>query len=452
MRLLSIGLPLPHVDIDNYNPFTAPSYFDYDALYVEPSAVTRFAAQVLDDNTAFEAFDNRPVVNAASTASAVSAGELLKRRLDETQRFLEAGGTVIVSARPNAVQSGIVGFEGCDRYSWLPAPAGMAWGPPYLRAAEGKTIRIVAEDHPFASYLRDFRRDLGYRAIFDDRQPPVRQHGRVFARGGAGSPIGVEFDVLAGRVIFLPAFPEETYNRAEMAERLLDAVRQVMRDSRAIEQPSWARDLFVPGLEDAESEAKGAEQASEEAQARLDAARERGDVLTSYRRLVTDDGRTLTDAARDAFALLGFGVLDSKDGPGLVIETEGITAFVECEGSRGEVVEWPYVRLQRRLEQRLLTEGDSPRGIVIANGYRFDPLDARTRPQFTEAVRLACENYRYALLTGETLFALVKGALAGASEGTLAGFRRKIMSRSGHIESDAALGLTEEPAESGPIF
>lgn len=36
MRILSIGYPLPNMAIDNYNPLTAPSYCDYDALIIDP--------------------------------------------------------------------------------------------------------------------------------------------------------------------------------------------------------------------------------------------------------------------------------------------------------------------------------------------------------------------------------------------------------------------------------
>ncbi|MEO6397328.1 MAG: hypothetical protein ABIP13_02555, partial [Tepidiformaceae bacterium] len=148
MRLLAIGYALPDAAIDNYNVFTAPSYADYDAVFIDPASITQAVHQLTIGGYDFTAFDDRPIVNAPSSASAVSAAEQIRRRAEETRRLLESGGTVIVMGRPNATQAGLLGFEGCDRYSWLPAPGGISWGPPYLRAAEGKTVRVLAEDHP----------------------------------------------------------------------------------------------------------------------------------------------------------------------------------------------------------------------------------------------------------------------------------------------------------------
>ncbi len=451
MKLLSIGMALPHPDIDNYNPLTAPSYFDYDVLYVDPAAVTGTAAALLEEGRSFEAHDGRPVVNAATTASAVSAAELLRRRLDETQRFLERGGLVIVAARPNATQAGIIGFEGCDRYGWLPAPAGMAWSHPYLRAAEGKTLRIVAEDHAFASFLRDLRRHLAYRAFIDDQQPPVREAGRVLAVGGADAPIAVELRVLAGRVLFIPPFPEDAGNaRTELAEKLFDCAAQLVRAATPVEAPHWARGIAVPGLEQLEAELEEVEQAAMDTSARAAVVRERNETLAGHRKLLTADGRAFNDAVRAALDLLGFGRVGAPE-DGLAVESDGQVCFVETEGNRDEVVEWPYVRLQRRLEKRLLERSESPRGLVVVNGHRHQPPEDRQQ-QYTDAMRIACENYRYCLVTGETLLAAVKRALGGASEAELSGIRRRLLSSNGLLETAVAVGEAEPARDSDPIF
>ncbi|MEX1103746.1 MAG: hypothetical protein WED87_05835, partial [Dehalococcoidia bacterium] len=101
MRILAVGFPLPHKDVDNYTPLTAPSYFDYDALFIDPASVTASAASLLAAEREFEAFDGRPVLNAPSSATTVSAADQLRRRLDETRRLLESGGTVALMGRPN---------------------------------------------------------------------------------------------------------------------------------------------------------------------------------------------------------------------------------------------------------------------------------------------------------------------------------------------------------------
>ncbi|MEX2080038.1 MAG: hypothetical protein WEC33_00335, partial [Dehalococcoidia bacterium] len=107
MRILSIGVSLPNVDVDNYNALTAPSYFDYDAVYIDPASVTGVPRQLMEGEKSFEAFDGRPVVNGATSAAALSAADQLKRRAEETQRLLESGGVVMVAGRPNATQPGV---------------------------------------------------------------------------------------------------------------------------------------------------------------------------------------------------------------------------------------------------------------------------------------------------------------------------------------------------------
>ncbi len=451
MRLLAIGYALPSPEIDNYNVLTAPSYFDYDALVVDPASITRVVGQLLGGDETFEAHDGRPVVNAPTTASAVSAAEQVRRRTDETQRLLESGGTIIVFARPNATIGGVLGFEGCDRYSWLPAPAGVSWGPPLLRAAEGKTLRVLDDQHPMSAVLRKFRPEVAYRAVFDDRMTVTRQAGRVVATGGAGMPTAVEFEVLGGRVLFVPTFSDSIGTvRLDIAESVVGAVRQMIGAAGAEEPPGWSTSVPVPGLEQVEAELEEASLAANDACAREAAVRERHDLLAAHRRLLWARGSAFATAVANGLRALGFAVT-SQPGEPLAVESEHAQALVECESSREQVTEWAYVRLQRRLEERLLGTKETPGGIVVANGYCSAALDERT-DQVTDALRIACENYRYALLTGETFFALVQRALGGADESVLTGIRRRILGRSGLIPIEVALGQVEEESDKGSIF
>lgn len=451
MRVLVIGYPLPDMAIDNYNVLTAPSYSDYDALVVDPASITRDAQRLVDEGAEFEAFDGRPVINAPTSASAVSAADQIRRRADETRRLLEAGATVVVLGRPNAVQPGVLGFEGCDRYSWLPAPSGLSWGPPFVRAGEGKTVRVMAEDHPLAGVLREFRSEVGYRATFDDRKPEVRSAGRVLACGGSGVPIAMEFPVLGGRVLFVPAFGDSVGPmRSQIATAIVDMCRRLGGTAEADEAPYWVRTLALSGLEQAEAEVETAAAAAEESATHLATARARHDAIERHRRLVWEDGRPFEVAVVEALRMLGFAVTGGFGEP-LSLTSDGQEALIELESSRDQVVEWPYVRLQRRLEERLLKSSEQIKGIVIANGNRTTAPESRT-DQFSTALKVACENYRYSLLASETLFALVQRALGGADERTLTAVRRAILTRSGLVTTEMALGTVEESTDAGPIF
>lgn len=451
MRILSIGFGLPNPAVDNYNVFTAPSYHDYDVLFIDPMNVTESVNLLLSGEKTFEAQDGRAVVNGASSATAVSAADQLRRRIDETQRLLDAGGLVVVMGRPNATHHGIVGFEGCDRYHWLPAPAGISWSQPYLRQAEGRTVRIIADHHPMADVLREYRKDVVYRATFDERLDVVRQTGRVVAVGGANVPIAMSFPVLAGTVLFIPVMdPGRGPHRSAIAQAVVDACRLMLDVEDEERAPAWARSLAVPGLEQVEAELEEAESAAAKAAEQLAAVRERHGALASHRRLLWATGPEFADAVRQAMELMGFR-MTSPAGEPLIFEADEKQVYVEAQASREEVVEWPYVRLQRRLEERLLKRGERHKGMVVVNGHRLSAPSSRGQ-QYSDALKNACENYGYCLVTGETLFGIVQRALGTADEQLLRGVRRRILGAKGLIDTDTALGKVEEGRDAGPIF
>ena len=356
--------------------------------------------------------------------------------------------SVLLGIALTAVQAGLLGFEGCDRYSWLPAPASVSWGPPLLRAAEGQTVRVVNEDHSLTTVLRNFRSNIRYRAVFDDRNEAFRQHGRTVAVGGANVPIAVQFKVLGGTVVFLPAFTDEMGDvRSNLAEALVDGIRRMLSDIPA-EAPYFTRSVAVPGLALVESDLADIERDAGALTERVESGRARQRELASHRDLLWQDGAGFSVALRRLITLLGFSVTSSASEP-LEVEADGGGAFVEFEASRAAVVEWPYVRLQRRLEERLLKRGDQLKGIVVVNGFReSDP--ASREQQYTDALRTACENYRYCLVTGETLFAISLAIMDGASPGVLEGIRRRMMRTNGLLSTDHALGTAEE--QSNTLF
>ena len=445
MRLLAIGYALPDAEIDNYSVFSAPSYSDYDALFIDPASITHAVQQLISGGNEFTAFDDRPVLNAPSSASAVSGADQIRRRADETRRLLESGGTIVVMARPNVVQPGLFGFEGCDRYSWLPAPVGLSWGLPFIRPAEGKTVRVTAEDHPAASLLRNFRSEVASRASFDDRQPELRREARFLAVGGSGVPIAAEFQILGGRVVFVPAFQDAvSYSRPELARAIVELCARLDAHGAAIAPPFWAQSIPVPGLEQVEAEVEEAEAAVLHATSHAAAVRERHDALARHRRLLYEDGSVFAGTVADSLNLLGFSV-DGGAGEPITASSEDAKAFVEVESSREQILEWPYVRLQRRLEEHLLKQSEQLKGIVVVNAYRDQVPDQRVE-SFTEALRVACENYGYTLISAETLFALVQRVLGGADQSVLLAVRRRLMNGAGLLSLEQVLS-EQPPAE-----
>lgn len=452
MRLLSIGFPLPNQDVDNYNVFTAPSFFDYDALFVDPAGITSLARQLVEGTGGeLHAFDDRPIVNGATTASAVSAADQLRRRLGETERLLEQGGAVIVIARPNATETGILGFEGCDRYYWLPAPEGLSWSAPVLQAAEGRNLNIIDDRHPLETLIREYRRFFGYRAVFDLRQPAVNRSARPWAEARPGLPVGVDFRILGGRVSFIPAVVNEGgLKKPELATAVVTAARMLLGERARETPPAWVSRWPVPGLEEAEEAAASHQEAMNKAAELLADARTRVEEAAIYRALLWAQGPEFEEAVRRALVLLGFEEgEDAEDG--LAIADDGTPALVEVESSREQVAEWAYLRLQRRLDGRLRTGEKLLKGVIVANGFRQTDPSAR-KEELTGPLQVACQNYRYSLLRGETLLRLARLALEGASAEALARIRRRIIRGAGLITYEMLTGENEGDEEPGTLF
>src|SRR5688500_8457075 len=164
MRLLSVGYPLPHPSVDNHSILNAPSFFDYDAVLIDPEGVSAAIQAVLDQRDDVLSASDEPVVNAPSAPTLAGLADLLRVRLAEPERLLARGGVVFVVGRPNVAITGVAGFAGCDRYFWLPAPSGVTWGPPDLVLGSGRGAVPTDAEHPLASFVSEFRDRIAYRA------------------------------------------------------------------------------------------------------------------------------------------------------------------------------------------------------------------------------------------------------------------------------------------------
>src|SRR5262245_6936860 len=122
MRVLVIGIPLPHVSFDNYSFLSAPAFSDYRRLIVDTAAVSRTVEEVISGEAAHRNFAGVPVTNGPSTGQAFSLEQLLQMRRRESEWFLAPGGVLACLAHPDIVH--VVDACGWRRYAWLPAPPG----------------------------------------------------------------------------------------------------------------------------------------------------------------------------------------------------------------------------------------------------------------------------------------------------------------------------------------
>lgn len=429
MRVLVIGFPLPDPQIDNYNFLSAPSFFDYDALVVDAASLSRTIEEVVHQSQERLTFADDPVVNGPTSPTAVGLVDSLRRRQEETQRLLARGHLVVCFAHPDVPHPRVTAFPGCHRYYWLPAPAGLTYAPPHLMPGEGTDILPTEADHPFATYIDQFRTNLLYRAYFSEGA--LGPGARVFARSTGGAAVGVELPVGNGRVVFLPPLrtPKTGTDRYKIAEAILSGIHRSLAMAAAGPPPPWASRYALPGLAEREERRQEAERELSATEARLAEARAETESLDRYHRLLWQEGKHGLEAiVRDALRLLGFQVTDDLDRPAEAA-WEGQTLLLEIEGSSEAVDMTPHYRLRRRLEEALEKTASRQLGLVVVNGHRLKPPEERPA-QYVDALRVAAESMRYGLVTSHQLFRAVERALE-KDEPAVEAFRERLLRAEG---------------------
>lgn len=436
MRILSLGFPLPGPQVHNHSFASAPCFFDYDALVVQPLALSQLIEEVVSGSAEHTTYDRQRVVNAPTTADAVSLADVLRARKDETNRLLERGGIVVCFAYPNVPHEDVACFRECDRYYWLPEPAGIEYREPWLRRGEGTEFVVTEHEHPLGPFLQQYQRQLAYHAYVADDADGFAEVGRVFARSTGGAAVGVEFALAHSRVIFLPLPVRVPGGNARYAfsNALQAGIRQALGQAAALQPPAWLRDYDLPGLSDSRSAVTKAKQQTAQTQEALAEDERAYEELDRYRRLLWQEGTYgLEQPVRDALALLGFRIIanDVDEPAELWLEGDRNTRRIlalETDASSEAVGLNGHYRLRRRLEEAI-AQGKEMRGLLVINGFRTDHPRQR-EAQCEDALRVAAESMRYCIATTEQLFHATRAALEGDQE-TAGAFRERLLTTEG---------------------
>ena len=418
MRILSLGIGLPDAAIDNYNWASALSFYDYDAIVVEPAQGVSRMIEGIVKGEQYKTYDDIPIADGPTTSETFGLADLLRRRRDETERLLAKGGLVVVFAHPDVPHPSVSGFTGAHRYYWLPAPEGKDYSTRHLKGAGGRHVNVVDWEHPFANYLDAKRNDVLYRASFAEG-PDAFESARVIARSDGGTPIALEVPVLSGRVIFLPALPPRITpaDRSTFAANLVGAIRNTLLTTAEGSAPEWVEAESLPGLEDARRRMQDAESKLDELEAQLDEARGEYLGIERFRRILWQEGKYGFELpVRDALLQLGLRQFSTPDQPAhFTLGSDPL--YIEAESSAGPVGMDPHYRLRSRLEAKIADDGRAPpHGIIVVNGYRETPPEEREQ-QYTNALRVAAESMRYTVVRATDVFAALREKLEGKSDG-----------------------------------
>jgi len=446
VQILSVGFTLPDSQVDNYDWGSAPSFFDYDAIVVDPYvAVSELIEGILRGEGSRLTYSDEPIEDGPTTPTSIGLADLLRRRAEETEMLLARGGLVVCFGYPDVAHPRVSGFQGAYRYYWLPAAPGKDFGPAYLRHAHGTHVTVTDYEHPFAELLEQVRNNVFYRVMFTEGPNGLAAEGKVIGRSPGGAAIAIEYSVGQGRVVFLPALPARLTpsERSGVASRLVAAIRNTLLMSAEGSPPEWVNDYPLPGIEAAEKEMTEAEARIEALEAEAEQARGEFRKLDRFRRLLWQEGKYGYDLpVRDALALLGMTTYSRVDEPASFY-CEGETLFVETESSTRAVGMEPHYRLRERIEGEIQKEGRKRAGLIVINGYR-EQQPAEREQQFTDSLRVAAESMRYCIIEASTLFEAVRRHFEGT--GDAKAFAQRILKTEGYLSPEAARGETAADA------
>jgi hypothetical protein len=439
MRILALGVPMPGPAVDNHSFASAPSFFDYDAIVVDPQALSQLIEEVASGGSGHTSRSGKRVVNVESGPETIRIADQLRDRRDETAQLLAHGGIVVCLAHPNVTHQAVFGMPDCDCYCWLPSGDGLRYGEPLLRRGDGARIEVAPVTHPFEPFLTRFAGRLAYRTYFGEAELPPS--ATVLARSAGGAAVAVEMCADKGHVVFLPplAHSPDIDERYELSSALQHAIRQTLRLASRDAPPKWLLDYDLPGLTRPEPVTAEAPTELIEAPSAALLPLDHAQQLDQFRRLLWQEGcYGLEEAVRSSLALLGFTVTPAElDLPATVSITDDRlnqrAAMLEVDGSEEAVGLDGHYRLRQRIEDAI-ARGKPAQGLLMINGFRRTSPAERSL-QYDDALRIAAERFRYCVSTTERLFHAVRATLEG-DDATVAAYRERLFSTEGVLHDD----------------
>ena len=395
-RILSLGFPLPGPAGRQLHFLSAPSFFDYDAIVVDPQrALAADRRRRSTGRSRRTTFAGAPIVQRRRRRRRRRrSADVLLRRRDETaraarrrrrRRLLRASDDVASRRSPASTRSTTT--TGCRDAA-----------PPLRRRRRvaGARRRLPASARARSSHgqLREPRLP---RALRRRGAAPAR----VFARSHGGAAIGVELPRERGRVIFLPALrPRRRATRATRCRtrcrRASGARSASWREGRP---PGWLSGYPLPGLDERaaalDAAQRGARRGAERVDGRGGRARRAGALPAAA--LAGGRASASTTSCVEALRLIGFEVYAHGPRARLELRADGVGVLFEIEAS--EHADRPGAALPaapaHRAGDRAAGRGAARRAVRQRPAAASRPRSGRT--QSPTRCALAAETMRYCI-------------------------------------------------------
>lgn len=412
LRIAAVGRNQWVPGVSNINLWADFSLADFDVVLVDPLVMGL-------------AVERRP-------SDWDQAQAILARRQSEIHDVLvRRGGVVVAYLRGPSVRMGwAVTTHVVSAYCWFPKfVSGSLDELLKMREGVGTDIRLTKSAHPFAAYIKAFKKSLFFDGEPEGELPP--DSWVTFAATGTGRPIAFSCRIGPGTFVCIP--PNSETDAKKETGVVLDCVRGMLGSAEAESPPDWARSCPVPGQQEWETEDTELAAQEETLRQQRAALHEQKQAIDRVRMLLYATGtHQLEEAVRNGLRILGFEVLEDHEGDADVYAQapEGF-AVGEVEGTDGQVDIQKHRQLLDYCEQ--VNESGECKGVLFGNGYRQQPPDKRSE-QFTDQVIKGAKRQGFCLVPTCELFkavCFVLGRGETLSAATKARIRRSILEDAG---------------------
>lgn len=414
MRLMALDYDPVFQGVDRVTFDSDTSIFDYDAVIWDPDG--SFARY---EHQRTQIYRNLP---ALPEDVSVQIQADAKRRKDEFTEFVNTGRTLIVVVRPPQLCQVDTGkrehsgtgrnrkttrlVEEFDLLSALPVE-----NCTFTRAS-GAKVELTG-DGPIIDLLRKYRNFVEYDAVVTGA--PGTACARV---PGTSRVVGsIHRTEGGGHLVLIPAVYFFTENEelegnewlpeaAEFQSDLLDALENTTGQPE-LSRPNWARKFVTFDQKNLGDEVVRQLERVERARGKLAKLQLLKEAAERKDQLYLGTGRALELEVRSVFELLGGTVIEPATGRAdwRVQFPEG-DAVIEVKGLSKSAAEKHAAQLEKWVSESIEQGAGTPKGILVVNAWREQPLEERTEPAFPDQMLPYCVGRKHCLITGIQLFVI----------------------------------------------
>lgn len=414
-KILGLNTAFADLEYDGFheNQFSASiSLLDYDAVVIDVGFLVENSY-----GTDSRTYENKALLSDYASHQIVEDFSIIREQIIELLKqgrnlfllmgknedcYIYTGKKEFSGTGKNARQTNII--RAFDTYSFLPIAI-------EVTHVYGREISICCNS-PYRDFLKQTADSSQYASYFSSREQST-----VLARiKGTDKVIAAVIPYEKGKIICLPQpFYEDEYTKPEYWEeygkQYLDSLFELNEQLNISDEdftlPEWAKGMCILGEKGEIAKQTEIEKAIEDLQAKFIDQKHYIEEIQKYKLLLTASGGLLEEITKKVLDELGFSILDTEKGRSDIIAKYGDIGIVaEIKGVSKSAAEKHAAQLEKWVSQYIEENEDSPKALLIVNGFCDIPVAERTEEVFPHQMLKYCEARGHTLITTTQLLCL----------------------------------------------